>query len=386
MLTKLRCFFGVAVAGVALANSAHAEEAAVRTGAASARLGGEFRAEYLYDNQGLYKRDGYKPSATSGLQVSDAYVVLDGNVNADTEYAFRFNLLNPGAAPDHSPLEYGYGTHWFTKTFGFSIGKERIMQGGWHHMEEGYRTHADGLYAQNLALADYDALFALHLKVAGLATLQVVNDVVADPTSANAAVSGRWNKSAHPTFVLGWLGEFGPVKPLIDFGSYDNNKSRYVDVGVKTEINGLTATLDYHNDNQSYRVATTANPAVVNKEHDVKSSYSLNVAYEVKNVVTPWAYYSYFDNKQASDSAAGLSNRKYNTSTAATNVPGGYNYAWDDNGTVWGVGFDLNMTGKNWNPFVAYVSTSGKFLKAGSTTDTETRTDAQLKIGVLGTI
>src|SRR4051812_47643854 len=112
---------------MALAHTALAQDANVTTGAQSAKLDGEFRAELTYDNHGYDKATGYTPDATTTIAVQAANLRLAGNINKDTEYAFRFNLLYPV----NGPLDYGYGTHWFTKQVGLSLGKMKVAQGGW---------------------------------------------------------------------------------------------------------------------------------------------------------------------------------------------------------------------------------------------------------------
>ena len=359
-----------------------AEGSPVWSAAATTHLRGEFRSEFIYDDHGVAKHTGYKPTKSTTLGVTHVNLLLDGDLNADTEYAFRFNLWNPTS----TPLDYGYGTHWFNKTLGFSIGKERIMQGGWDHQDQGYQTHVEGFYAQNLAMKDFDGVLALHLKAAGLLSLQVVNDVKADKTSSNPDVSGRWNKDTHPTIILGWLGEFGPIRPLLDVGSYDNNKSRWIDVGIKAQLNSLRVTLDYHNDSVAYRVPVAGAPD--QNETNTKIAYTANASFEVPNLLTPWLYYSNYEQKQASDASIGLSGHKYNTATAVpiTAAEGGYTYTWDNNGTTWGLGADFGFFGKNWNPFLAFVRQSGRFLKGTSAADTETRSENLVKLGILGRI
>ena len=209
-MTNVKHIIGWAIAGMAMGNAAFGADGAavvgtspstnVTTGAASTVIGGEFRTEFLRDDHGVDKHTGYKPDTTTTIGVSNASLLLGGNLNAKTEYAFRFNLLNP----TNTPLDYGYGTHWFTKTFGLSIGKERILQGGWDHLDQGYRTHAEGFYAKNLAMQDFDSMAALHLRAAGLVSLQIVNDVKAVSASTDPAVSGRWNRAATPR--SSWVG------------------------------------------------------------------------------------------------------------------------------------------------------------------------------------
>src|SRR5438045_3447029 len=98
--------------GLSLAPVAQAEEGAginVTTAADSAKIGLEFRAEYNRDDNGFKKISGAAtPDASSTFAVQTAKIKLAGNLNKNTEYKFRFNLLNPD--PNNvmkGPLDYG---------------------------------------------------------------------------------------------------------------------------------------------------------------------------------------------------------------------------------------------------------------------------------------
>lgn len=374
MLRKIAGCFGVSLVGAALASSASAQDANVTTGSKSAKLGGEFRSELTYDDHGLQKTDGFKPDKTTTIAVQAVNVKLSGWVNNDTEYGFRFNLLSPAKGV----VEYGYGTHWFSKMVGFSFGRMRVHQGGWDNMDGSYRTHVTGVYGDNLAYRSFDDMIALHVMAGGKVTLQILNDVT-------TATGGSWNKSAHPTWVLGWMGEFGPIKPLFDIGSYDNNKSRWIDVGIKTEMNGLFATLDFYNLSAVDKAVDTSGKA--KEATDVATSITLNVGYEVKGSVTPWLYFSTFENKQADDDKLVPARKDSKVNSASTDPATGVtSYGWEDNGVVYGVGVDIHSMGKGWTPYVALTSRSGKFPKATDPTKEETKSEMQVKIGVLGEI
>ena len=374
MLRKISGIVGVGLAGMTFGSVGMAAEGGassrgvtVTTGAASMKVGGEFRSEFLYDDNGLSKTSAFKPDKTTKVAVSAVNLVLGGNVNKDTEYGFRFNLLNPSQS--NGPLDYGYGTHWFTKALGFSIGKMRVMQGGWDHMDGDYRTHAAGIFNDRLVYRDFDNMFTLNLRLAGELKLQVVNDVTVPASAtatraAGATAGGEWNKSAHPTTVVGWTGHFGPIQPLVDFGSYDNNKSSWGDLSLKASMACVDATVGAYFNKMVH----------ANKKSDTLTAYTMNVACHIKGAATPWVYVSTFSTKEDSDLA-------YNT----LNADGSVN--WDDNSSTWGLGADLEMFGKGWNPFVAVVGNSGKFQKAaGDTNNTETRSNVQVKLGVLAEI
>jgi len=379
---------GVGFVGVALASSAWAQENAktegtnVTTNVTSMKVGGEFAGGLLYNDNGLYKSTGVTPDKATTLGLDTANIKLTGNLNADTEYAFRFNLLNPNP----TPLDYGYGTHWFSKMFGFSVGKMKVLQGGWDNLDSGYieETHGTvGIYAANLPIAQYTPMIAVHANLAGRISLQIFNDNT--PTSMTQA---SYNKTKHPSFALGWLGDFGPIKPEVDLGTYDNQKSRWYDVSVKTNMAGLIASLGYWRNDRAWQGTNSSGKAVDNT--DSASAISLTAGYEVKNVVTPWVYFSTYDNKQDGTNAKGntMASMPAQSGTCAAGmaqVGASCNAAsWTDNGMIWGIGADLLTFGNNWTPFISYISTSGKFLKnandvAGAT---ETRTDNTVKLGV----
>jgi hypothetical protein len=366
---------GLSIAGLAVSGVALAQEANVSTGATSAKLGGEFRSELTYTDNGLMKmKGGDDPDSSTWIGVSAANVTLDGKINADTEYAFRFNLLNPRPTaddPGKGPLDYGWGKHWFNKMMGFSIGRQKILQGGWDNIEGGYRKHAVGVYASNLVFNEYEDVIGVHLNVAGSVTLQLANDRMVDADDKMGRVgNAAWNTTKHPTWILGWAGNFGPIAPMFNIGSYDNNKSRWIDLGVKTDMNGLNASLDIYQNTFTMKVADGKD----NKEpQNVATAVTLNVGYTIKGTATPWLYFSTYDNKQADDSKLGLKDSKVNSAGE-----------WDDNGQVWGVGADLHMMGKGWSPFVAIIGRSGKWDDGAG--KEETKSDMTVKIGALGEI
>ena len=251
-------------------------------------------------------------------------------------------------------------------------------------MDSNYRSHTTAVLDQgNLAFADYTPMIALSMKVAGEVKLQLVNDVHGNKGDATDA---HWNKTEHPTWILGWMGQFGGIYPMVDIGSYDNNKSRYFDVGVKTAMAGLNATLDFHSDSEVFKGADAKGKAKGFTE--TKTGLALNVAYEMKGSMTPWFHYSSFDAKQPTDKDAGLEDAKTNSYVAASGSTPGH-YTWDDNGSVIGVGADFAFMGKGWTPYVAIVTQSGKFdknLGKGAKVEEESKSEMNLKLGVLGEI
>jgi hypothetical protein len=366
--------------------SAQAQEGSVNVGTAadSAKLGGEFRSEFLYDNNMLSKEDGMKdPKAATGLQVQAVNVKLSGLLNKSTEYAFRFNLLNPG--PDNGgPLQYGYGTHWFSDVIGFSFGRMKVLQGGWDQLDGSFRDHASGAYrgvdrgmgvknsGGNLPFRDYEDMAALHIKAAGKVTLQILND-------RNPSTGAYWATTQHPTYDLGWQGDFGGIMPLIDVGTYDNQKSLWWDVGVKAKLAGIDASLDVGQNRHARKGADSSGKAKA--DIDTGTNVALRAGYEIAAAAKPWLYFSTYDNKEATDSVAGTKDVKYNSIDMTGTAPV---YDWNDNGQTIGVGVDMLSLGKNFTPYLAVVDYMGKWEDPAKPDATKSHSDLLVRLGVLG--
>ncbi len=367
---------GVSAAALMLsAAAARAQDGNVNvtTAADTAKLGGEFRSELNYDNNMLMKEDGGPtPKASTTLQVQTANIKLRGNLNKNTEYAFRFNLLNPSPATG-GPLDYGYGTHWFTDMFGWSIGKMKVVQGGWDQLDGGFRDHAVGVYRKGgLPFNSYEAMTALHIKAAGKLSLQVLND-----TGATSKTPAQWNKNAHPTYALGWQGDFGGLMPLVDAGAYDNQKSMWWDVGFKAKLAGVDASLDFGQNRHARKGADTAGKA--EPWIDTATNVALRAGYEIKDTAKPWIYFSTYNVAQFDDSKLAQKDHKFNGKDPATGA-----YLWDDNGQTIGVGADILSLGKNWNPYLALVNQSGKWQDPAHTDAGKAHNDLQVRVGALG--
>jgi hypothetical protein len=260
---------------------------------------------------------------------------------------------------------------------GMSVGRMTTAIGGWDNMDSGYKDHAQGWagYDSNLAFADYEDMIALHMAVAGKISLQLVNDKKADNEVATVEDNMMWNKTSHPTYIISWQGQFGGIQPLVNIGSYDNNKSRWIDVGVKANMSGLAATLDIHSGSEVAK-GTDADGKAEGWE-STTMAITAKGGYEIKGTATPWVYVSTWDRKQYEDKDAGLEDSKVNADGA-----------WDDNAMTYGLGADLHMMGKGWTPYVALVSRSGKFDKdpTPAEVEEESKSEMAIRLGVLGEI
>lgn len=371
-MRQSRCLFlSLLTASISFAQAVQAQGTNASTAADSMKLGAEFRSELNYNDQGLQKTKGNDPDAKTEFQVNTLRVKVGGKVNKDTEYKFRFNLLNPTS----TPLDYGYGLHWFSDSFGMGFGKMKVMQGGWDTQDDGFKDHWKGAYVENKAYDTYDSMIAAHLKVAGEIRFQILNDVT-------TAKKGEWNQSAHPTFALGWLGKFGAISPIFDLGSYDNNKSRWTDLGVKADLSGLEARLDLRNEVHSHKGADSDGKA--KSFEDTANAVTVYAGYEIKGTATPYLYFSTYDKKQYEDSDTGAKDSKVNTVDTDA-ASGKKTYKFDDNCKVLSVGSYFGFFGEHWTPYLAYVSKSGKFVDPSTGKD-ETKTETQVRLGVAGDI
>jgi hypothetical protein len=367
----------VAFAPVSLAQSPvqHAVE--------SAELGGEFRAEYEHLDNGLGKTSTKDPDSTDHIKVVEANLTVAGKLAAKAEYFFKFGLLNPNTHGT-TALEEGWTKYNFTEVLGISIGKQLVHQGGWDQTTENFSTlmmgklyaaAEDGKSMQHLPLGDiagYSPAIALHIAVAGEVVIQVVNDVV------DTASTMRWNEREKPTWVLSWHGKFGPISPLIHFGSYDNDKSLFVDVGVQAKMANFWGFIDYINISNSNKYTDPNDTTKSKGIKDITAGYNIRLAYSVPDIVTPELYYSAFNRKEGTDTdIPGRAEEKEFNSTDDTKGI----YVYDDNAQTLGLSVNVTATGKTWQPYLAFEMSTGKF-EDDESTDVETRKESAIRVGV----
>jgi hypothetical protein len=343
-------------------------------------IGGEFRAEFKSENHGLEKTTSYTPKSSTVIEVTNMKLLFSGELNRKT--TFKFSIAASFASKDETlPFEYGYGTHWFSDFWGFSIGKMQVAQGGWERRYSSHKTHAASILMSNLVYREYEPMLMLHLKVKGEINLQILDDITTVDTVRR---KGQWNEKQHPTFAINWTGEFGPIAPLLNVGSFDNNRSSWLDFGITYDTEGMATTLEYRMINYKYKGIDNKTGETVEGD-ELTTSLALSARYSVKGLFTPFIFYSNFDRKQPSDPDAGWEDRKYNSTYKKASKDASedlYFYHFDDNGVVWAVGADLDSLGQNWHPFLAYVSREGVWEKVIDSGDTESKSETVIKLGV----
>lgn len=350
-------------------------ETLVSTVSESTKISVEFRSELKSTDQGLRKETGEKaPDRMTTVDVNRVRLKMFGNITKDVEYKLRFNVLDIKA----DAVDYASLTSWMGPV-GISIGRQKVMQGGWDQADEGYKTHIQGVYKDNLPFNSYEDIVAAQAKVAGKIQLQVLND-------RTTASGGEWNKAAHPTWALGWQGDFDGVGPLLQLGSFDNNKSSWFDAGIKANVAGVKANLDYMMLNKVHKGAKISD-GKVKEVKDAATSITLRAGYEIKDTGMPWVYVSTYDMKQADDKevVGGSEDRKFNTVTV--DAVGKKTFKFDDNGMSYGAGFDY-MLGKSWTTYLAFVAKSGKYQKTTGADPkaTEQKTETAIRLGCFSEI
>jgi hypothetical protein len=349
----------VVLAGVA-ATTAMAED-----GASSSSVNGAFRGAVTHSDNGY---DGEDAVASTTIAPEYAKLMFSGDVNSKTNFKMRLNVAGD-ASLDYYHMTTKYGP------VKVSLGKLPVLQGGWDYNGSALKRMASGAYMSkgsytsgdatvnynNMARSKFEEGVTLAFDVAGTVKLQFLNDVP----------NGNWNQSVHPTFAIGWTGKFGPIEPKINYGTQDNQHSSWMDVGFKTSMSGLTASLDYGT------VTTNAkgvDPDDAEKSMDnesVSTAITLKASYALKGTATPFFYYSSFDNEQYT--ADGADQVVINSSSART-----------DNGTTIGFGSSLDMlASKNFTPYFKVVMNSGDWQDADEEANTgETLTNTDISVGV----
>jgi hypothetical protein len=347
------------VAGVAMATSALGEGTTVKTGGSDATLYGQFRTELTHDDDGLVKIDsGAKASKTTVLGLGDVKAGLKGKFNDRTTYNFRLNFL------EEAHVEHARATWAATDMLSVTMGKDYVRQGGFSNADNEF-NNVWGNRAQMNAFNRYAESLSLHVMPAGShnVTVQLVNDVMPDDADTDTMEGTAQYNTTHkqPAAILEYTGEFGGITPIVQYGSYDLNHSKFFDVGLRAKFGASSVTFDYGVNTVAYKAlddkTASYNNITLRAEHDLGAA-------------KPFLWYNSF-NRTDKDINGTKEEIKTNSSTAA----------WDDNATQISVGAFLPM-GANWNPYVAYRMESGKFNNDAG--EEKTGSKSQLAIGATG--
>jgi hypothetical protein len=343
------------------------------------KFGLEYRAGLTYDDGKIHETKGAdaEDSSFTEIEAESAKVTATGEAAKDVTYRFRYNALN-------SAVEHANTRLQFNKMMGFTVGRTKVNQGGWHAKDSwneynntesrcgdqgATNIQCEGdfafAYANSQAFKAFDDVVALHLALAGELSVQFLNDV--DPGKY-----GYSNKG--PAATIEWVGNFNGWMPLVQISSYERNKSQAFSVGVKGNAAGLGLALGYNLDNRKMKTGDETN---------THTGIDVHVDYAVGGW-TPWVAFHSFDVKQGGTDAD--TNSSPTPLTEAQILAGeklAHSSNVDDNGQAIAVGVQCNALGDGYIPYASIISSSGKYAEAG-TGDEETRNGLALKVGVMG--
>ena len=391
---------GSSLMALALSVSASAADSGktnIMVGGQSAKLSTMYRSEMLMSDHGMLAKGSdhdlgeNKPTKTTNIGLNELKMGLDGQLTKDASYSILLDFVR---ASKGGIIEYAKFDWWFTDMVGFSGGKLLINQGGWEFKNSIYSTMINSTYVDsNLPLANAGAGNAAAWQVnvkaggAGAVTLQLTDDVtrpttdktgkaISDTKCTTHANCGFNSANKQPAWTLEYAGDFSGIKPLLQFGSYDINHSKYIVVGVGYVGMGLEAYLDYVQDSRMFQQTVGADDK---KLTDTITNTSIDLAYTLPNVARPFLKYTMYNVKDAAEDSAGQKDLKYNTYATVDS-----NAGLTDNSTNWALGSSFLMVGNHFRPYVALANQGGKFLKNAKDESTESKSTMMYKLGVMG--
>ncbi len=245
---------------------------------------------------------------------------------------------------------------------GFRMGRVKARSYGFDHRDNDPLTLYTAVGADSNPFKVHPDNFSTEINLMGKLTFQLVRDTVLQSVKADDGTvtyvqykkvktdsSGAGTAvEKNPAYLLEWLGSFGPIQPLIQYGTYDLGHSSLYAVGVKFKTDKMSVAADYVNHKQGYKGtyndAAKKSPAM----HDVHTRYNLTGEFKA-GMVSPWLHYSKYDKEQDTN---GGKQPKVNSSTSK----------FDDNLSAISVGSTLNTWGEAFSPFLSLERQSGKFL------------------------
>ncbi len=364
------------------ANASRAADTNLQVAGIEGHLGAQWRAEMESNDHGLMKDDNNSPLRTQTMALKTFKLRLLGKFSPTVDYKFRYNFVNSGI--EHAKMSYSPSSY-----ITIGIGNDQVKQGGFEMKAAGYETFMYSPYHDTWKpFKEYATVLDVTLNLAGKVTFELTEDVATNDYPAS--FDGKTNTGAvtttktQPGMALEWVGDFGPIKPLLQFGSYDTNASRYIVAGVKGKVEGFEASFDYTLDRRARRYAN-------NKYYDQLTNITVMASYDIPEVAKPFLTFAGYKNKTASDDDVGLkeatSNGKAKSATAASPFDdnlGAKNF--EQNGVAWSVGTFFMQHEKNFRPYVALTNRGGKFAVAdtGDPSREDTRTEMSIRLGACG--
>jgi len=328
------------------------------------KLGGLFRGEMIYNTNSTAEVAGAKSgSASSIAQQAYANITIKGDlsekVKLDSEVQF---IATGGGVPANcmkTPIRTAQATWWHSDVFSVAFGCSKSKSGGWDFANYNEASNIRPFNPANSAnpgnpafsyvpgVASFNPSLELALHMFGELTLQLMNDVT-------PGIGGiGWNTRARQAWNLEWKGDVAGIRPIVQYGAYDDGHSSHLDLGLMLDISNFAVTVDY---------MMVANSRKTPKGIDNGNRFSLEVSYEMKGMMKPSLYFSNYKNKLKTGDIG------------ANSGPG----VWDHEGQVLGISVAATGISPNYSPYIALDTQGGKFIVGASK---KTRSDLIARIG-----
>lgn len=357
----------------------------VFAGEAQVKMGGLFRGEFMYnDNKTMEDtsvaavRTGQK---TAHTQQAFMNFTVAGSLSEKVKFDSELSFIKKGGGQPancmNSVVKTAQATWWHGDMLSVGLGCSKHKSGGW---DFGMYNEASSIRAVNPAnnlntigtsgdttlsyipgFRAYNPSIEIGVHMFGDLTLQILTDDVA----------GNWNNSegtnrARQTWNLEWKGDIAGIRPLVQYGMYDDAHSYHFDIGLMLDVAGFGLTADYMMVSHGFKMAKSDNSKSENKS-DTGNRFSLEVSYAMKGMMTPSLYFSSYTNTLRKHST--VTDNKANTTFGQ----------WDNNGQVIGLALAVNSLSANYSPYIAIDMISGKFLN--SLGEKKTRSDLGVRLG-----
>ncbi|MEZ4741812.1 MAG: hypothetical protein R3B45_05090 [Bdellovibrionota bacterium] len=325
-------------------------------------IGFEYRSEWEYSDHGLEKTSTDTPTKTSELNTKAANITLNSTFANNGKIDILYSLLDSALG-------------WFIveiqpfDIITISLGQDFANQGGWDNFNWLYDTMIISPYTQyHLPFSETTHTFEVKFNYMGGFSLQLLDDVIAS-TGTNTESDLRFNKSnQQPAWILEYTGTFGAVTPLIQYGTYDMNKSNFASIGLNYKNNGIDAYVDYIIDNRTLRAAVDSDT----KKKYVHTNIVADLSYSI-GAYKPYIKYLKYDVKQPDNDLKG-------------NDPASDLKLFSDNATHLALGLKYELYHSEIVPYFSYIMRSGTFYKSSDASKTETRSDTSMHLGLMGKI
>jgi hypothetical protein len=350
-------------------NSVHASTQEAEVKPAWPKVGYELRTGATYDDKGFQNVDG-APDASKALtmNVERAKLKLTGDVTQNVSFFVRAGLSSAS-----NVLDYAVLTLKLDEMFSVSAGRSRVLSDGWefYYLNSDYVGSVTPILSGKTALLPQIAAtaFEFHVKLAGLITLQLTDDIVMVKSATGVRTGGGYftETSKQPAINLQWMGELGSLKPIVQVNSYDTNHSMMYTLGLAFKQEALFTWVNYTMDNQTRKVAGASN------ETDVRTNLSFHAEYQVGDF-KPFVRGLVFDVKQ------GGTDLKANSGATAKDLAADI----DDNLTNYTVGVQYTAWGEAFKPYLGYVGNQANFYKDLANGDAKSaKSQSMIKLGVM---